>query len=125
MNITVKTEKTNDFMARIREAFTSLDKGEKPEVSYAISFDDPNDLLSFLTRNRLTLFKSIRDHKRVTMPELAHEMRRDSSSIRRDVNRLEEVGLVHSWLEVNPKGHGKIRVVEPAATDSILLQAAL
>ena len=54
---------------------------------------------------------------------LANELQRDIRAVSRDVNMLEEVGLLRTSYQTNP-GHGRLRIVEPVAQE-YLLQASL
>ena len=48
------------------------------------------------------------------MTALASELKRDLKSVRRDVGKLERVGVVRTREQVNP-GHGRIKIVETIA----------
>jgi hypothetical protein len=45
---------------------------------------------------------------------LAAVLKRDSKSVRRDVVKLEQAGMLRTYEEINP-GYGRVRIVEPVA----------
>jgi predicted transcriptional regulator len=45
---------------------------------------------------------------------LAKKLKRDPKSVRRDVAKLEQYGIVRTREEINP-GHGRVKIVEPVA----------
>jgi predicted transcriptional regulator len=44
----------------------------------------------------------------------AKKLGRDPKSVRRDVAKLEQYGVVRTREEINP-GHGRVKIVEPVA----------
>jgi hypothetical protein len=47
-------------------------------------------------------------------PLLAAALKRDPKSVRRDVMKLERVGVLRAREEINP-GHGRVKIAEPVA----------
>jgi predicted transcriptional regulator len=52
--------------------------------------------------------------KPYSVTELARVLKRDPRSVRRDVKKLEEFGVVRTREAINP-GHGRVKIVEPVA----------
>ncbi|HEU5340217.1 hypothetical protein [Edaphobacter sp.] len=50
---------------------------------------------------------------------LAKKLKRDPKSVRRDVAKLEQYGVVRTQQEINP-GHNRVKIVEPVAERSEL-----
>jgi len=119
----IKSDGFEGFSARARSVAKRIDAGERIEESVVLNFADPLDLLSVLTAQRIRLFQVIRSRKDISVSGLAAETKRDVKSVRRDVARLEDCGIVRTELRSNP-GHGHVRVVLPVAR-KIALQATL
>ena len=86
-------------------------KSIEPEL--AVTFDSPLALAEVLTPERVRLCQIARTGS-FSLSALAAELKRDPKAVRRDVATLEEYGLLRTHLEPNP-GHGRVRIVEPAA----------
>jgi len=54
-NITIKTGTADEFMTRIKSVMGAIDKGEPIRPSYTLSFEDPTEMLHFLSKTRLKL----------------------------------------------------------------------
>jgi predicted transcriptional regulator len=93
--------------ARLRE------RGVRLAAEKIITFADPQDMMECLTAQRVRLCQTVRK-KRLSITGLAHELGRNRGSVTRDVNKLQQYGLLRLREEVNP-GHGIIQIVEPAA----------
>ncbi len=52
--------------------------------------------------------------KPYSVTALAKKLGRDPKSVRRDVAKLEQCGVVRTREEIN-LGHGRVKIVEPAA----------
>jgi predicted transcriptional regulator len=100
------------FFSRAREHARKLDKGEELEAEITISFENPADMIRVLSAERIRLLKMAK--KPSLVGELASCLKRDTRAVSRDINLLENFGLVHSSYVSNP-GHGKRRVVETRA----------
>ena len=117
---TVKTETVKDFFARGKQVAAMLDKGEKIAPQKIISFEDSNDLIKFISKTRLMLLAAIRKSPD-SISHLAHRLHRSRSAIDKDVQLLEEVGIVKSEYMANP-GHGRCRIIRAADSKPIRLQ---
>jgi len=118
--VLVTSERVKDFFARGREIAKLIDQ-KKPIPSYRIiSFEDPNDLVKFLTQNKLRLVSMVR-RKPDSITGLAKTLKRSRASVDRDVQELESVGIVTSKYMINP-GHGKCKIIMATDTKPVKLQ---
>lgn len=112
-----KVRVTNDgvkgFLGKAREHARKLDRGETLLPEMTISFENANDILSVLSPQRIRVLEFA---KRGPKPvaNLANGLNRDLRAVSRDVDLLEQFGLLRSRYEANP-GHGRRRIVEPCA----------
>jgi predicted transcriptional regulator len=108
---------TNDgvkgFFGRAREHARRLDRGEKLAPEITISFENPSDILQILTAQRIRVLELAKKGPS-PVARLAGELGRDLRAVSRDVELLEEFGLLRTRYEANP-GHGRRRIVEPCA----------
>ena len=116
----VKTETLADFFARGKSIAKQLDKGEIPAFQRIVSFEDPEDLIKFLTQTKRALLAAIRK-KPKSISTLANELHRSRSAIDKDIQMLESIGIVESEYVSNP-GHGRCRVIKTADTNPIKLR---
>ena len=70
-------------------------------------------MFEVLTAQRLRMVAMART-KPYSVTALAKKLKRDPKSVRRDVKKLEEFGVVRTREEINP-GHGRVKIVEPVA----------
>jgi predicted transcriptional regulator len=117
MSKIVKVRIINDvakgFFERARQRARKLDRNEKLAAELTISFESATDMMRVLSPQRLRLLHAART-KPVPVSELASGLKRDTRAVTRDIDLLEQFGLIRSRYEVNP-GHGKRRIVEPRA----------
>lgn len=112
--ISVKTGSASEFMDRVKQVMRSADKGEALKPSHTVMFEDPKELLHFLSESKLKLIAVIRNHPD-SITNLAKAIHRDRSAVGRDIQELEKFGLVKVHQEVNP-GHGHHKIVELVAS---------
>ena len=94
-------------MARLADADQPM-----PEER-TVSFEDPADLLRLLTASRLDLFRSVKAEPG-SITVIAGRLHRDRSAVKRDVDRLAQVGLV--TIETKTlRGHGLRKEIRAAA----------
>ena len=101
------------FFSRAREHARKLDRCERSEPEITISFENPTDMIRVLSAERIRLLKMTRNPSPVA--ELASCLKRDTRAVSRDIDLLENFGLLRSRYVANP-GHGRRRVVEARAT---------
>jgi len=103
------------FFTRARERARKLDRGERVTPEIVISFEDPADLLRVLSVQRIRLLR-LAKKKPMPVSDLAGRLKRDPRAVSRDVDLLEEFGLLRSRYETNP-GHGRRRIVDARASE--------
>ena len=70
-------------------------------------------MVEVLTEQRLRLIEAVKQRP-LSITHLASALKRDPKSVRRDVGKLERIGVLRTRQQANP-GHGKIKIVEPVA----------
>jgi len=113
MNITIHTDGFEGFMARSRERAKKMDRGERIKPSRGITFESPAQMFELLTVERVRVVEMARTRP-YSVTELAKALKRDPRSVRRDVRKLMEFGVVRTREAINP-GHGRVKIVEPVA----------
>ena len=113
MRINVHTDGFEGHVKRSLARAKKLARGERIEPQIAITFANPLDMLEILTAERVRLCAVAREEP-VSVSALAQKLKRDPKSVRRDVLKLEQAGLLRTREAVNP-GHGRLRIVEPLA----------
>lgn len=116
---TIKTESREEFFARGKSIAALLDKGKKLTPNRIISFEDPDDLIKFLTKPKLALLSAIRKRPD-SISHLATKLHRSRSAIDKDIRLLESIGIVKSEYIANP-GHGKLRIIKTIDSNPIKL----
>jgi predicted transcriptional regulator len=111
--VRVRNDGVKGFFGRAREHARKLDRGADPVPELTISFENPGDIVQILSPERIRLLELA---KKGTKPlsTLATGLKRDTRAVSRDIELLEQFGLVRTRYESNP-GHGKRRIVEPRA----------
>ncbi len=113
----VKARVTNDgvkgFFGRVRGHARKLDQGEKLAPEMTISFENPSDIMLVLSPQRIRVLEFARKGPKA-VSSLASGLKRDTRAVSRDVELLEEFGLLRTRYESNP-GHGRRRIVESCA----------
>ena len=115
----VKVRVTNDglkgFFGRAREHARKLDRGEKLAAEMTISFENPSDIMLILSPQRIRVLEFAKKKRGATaVSTLASGLKRDTRAVSRDVELLEQFGLLRTRYEANP-GHGRRRIVEACA----------
>jgi predicted transcriptional regulator len=113
MKVTVHADGFEGHVERSMARAKRLARKERIEPGITLTFADPLDMLDVLTAKRLMLMKVARQGK-YSVSSLAAVLNRDPKSVRRDVVKLEQAGMLRTYEEVNP-GHGRVRIVEPVA----------
>ncbi len=113
LNVVVKHETRSAFRRQAVARARDLDRGAGIEPSITITFEDPIEMGRFLTERKLMLLRIIREHPG-PVSSIAKRLRRDRSAVARDIEKLEDLGLLRTRLESNP-GHGRHRTVAVSA----------
>ena len=101
--VLVTSESLEEFFARGKRTAMLLDQKKRvpAPARRIISFEDPNDLVRFLTKNKLRLVSTVR-RKPNSVTGLAKTLKRSRASVDRDIQELESVGIIKSKVVVNP-----------------------
>ena len=121
-NLTVNLGDENAFFARGRTIAALADAGHPIPSDWTIRFGDPVDLLKVLTPARLQLIGALKAGPS-SITALSNHLRRDRSSVRKDVEHLQLRGVLQVEHKVLP-GRGKQKEVSLTA-ERIQLQALL
>jgi len=113
MRVNIRTDGFEGYAKRALQRARKLDRKVPIRAEKTITFEDPLAMVEVLTAERLRLVKQLRV-KPLTMTALASALNRDTSSVRRDVSKLEYFGVLRTRGQVNP-GHGRVKIVEPIA----------
>ena len=112
--VRVGVETVDGFFSRSRDRARKLDRGEKIAPEIIVSFEDPADMLRVLSAQRVRVLR-LAKMKSMPVSDLAGQLKRDTRAVSRDVDLLEEFGLLRSRYETNP-GHGRRRIVDARAS---------
>jgi predicted transcriptional regulator len=74
-----------------------------------LEFKDPQHLMSVLSKERNRIIKLVLAGN-ISLKDLSEKLERHTTAITRDVNLLEEAGMVKTYYSANP-GHGRMRIV--------------
>ena len=121
-NVTVRTGTVEDFLARSRKIARRMDRGKELQPEYTLTFEDPADMFSVMSPGRLELFRAVKKEPS-SITALAQRLKRDRSSVKKDIDQLMAAGLL-DVKEVPLPGHGRQKFVR-AVADSIQLQAVV
>ena len=113
MKVAIHTDGFEGARKRSLTVARKLDRGERIKPRVGITFDSPLDMLGFLTAARVRLCEVARQEPS-SISALAAKLDRDPASVRRDVKKLESIGVLRTREQVNP-GHGRVKIVEPVA----------
>ena len=111
--VRARNDGAKGFFGRAREHARALDRGEKLAPEMTISFENPSDILQILSPQRIRILEFARKGAK-PVSSLASGLKRDTRAVSRDVELLEQFGLLRTRYETNP-GHGRRRIVEPRA----------
>lgn len=112
MRISIGTEE--EFFARGRKIAKLADQRREIPETFEISFGDPIDAVRLLTPARIGIFQAVKKEPG-SITSIAARLGRDRSAVKRDVDVLEEAGLV--VVDVMPNaGHGVHKIVRAMAS---------
>ena len=103
------------FFNRAREHARKLDRGEELAAQKTVSFESVNDMIRVLSPERVRILRATREGAK-PVSSVASGLKRDTRAVSRDIDLLEQFGLLHTRYEANP-GHGKRRMVEALAAE--------
>ncbi len=122
-HVVIETAEVASFFRREREVTRLADADAPIPGTRIISFGDPSELLAAITPSRIALVRAVRERPE-SITGLARRMKRDRAAVARDIKLLNDYGLVDLADEANP-GHGRHKIVKPAATGSLRLEATI
>lgn len=111
--VVIRTDDVNGFFERAKDAARRADRGQAFEGKVTLSFEDPQRMFTLLSEERRRLMSEVM-HELKTINELTSRLRRNRSSITKDVGLLEKLGLIVSSRQSNP-GHGIQKLVQSVA----------
>ncbi|MFA7241214.1 MAG: MarR family transcriptional regulator [Sulfuricellaceae bacterium] len=111
--LVIRTDNAAGFFERARNAARKADRGENFEERVTLSFEDPQQMFTVLSEARRHLMLEVMQEPK-TISELSVRLQRNRSSVTKDVNLLEKIGLVVSQRQTNP-GHGIQKIVRSVA----------
>lgn len=122
MKLTVHSDGLEGFGKRSLDRARKLDRGEKLKPEKIITFENPVEMSKVLTPQRVRLYQIVK-RRETTVTGLANDLKRDRSSVSRDVRLLELKGLLTTYQATNP-GHGRVKIVT-APVDKLTLTAQI
>jgi predicted transcriptional regulator len=122
MQLTIHTDGLEGFRRRSLERARKMDRGEKLRPEKSITFENPIEMAKVLTPERIRLYQVVKQRE-TSVTDLAQGLKRDRSSVSRDVRLLEMKGLVTTRQVANP-GHGRVKLVA-APMEKLTLVAEL
>ena len=111
-------EVMNRSLARAKQRML----GETVRPEHHILFEHPEDMVSFMTPQRIRLYREVKE-RALSVTDLAKALDRNRSAVSRDVKALRERRLVKLTKIVNP-GHGLVTLVS-ARAKNIQLRASI
>ena len=122
MRLKIHTDGFEGFRRRSLELARKMDRGEKLRPEKSITFENPIEMAKVLTPERIRLYQIVKQRE-TSVTDLAQGLKRDRSSVSRDVRLLEMKGLLTTRQVANP-GHGRVKMVT-APVEKLTLVAEL
>ncbi len=120
MKTVIRTGNVEGFFKRGRNVARLADQGKTIPAERIIAYEDPEDLARILTSAKIALFRAIKERPG-SITDIASRLQRDRSAVKRDIDDLEQAGLVSVEEKPHP-GHGRLKEVR-AAADRVVLEA--
>lgn len=120
MKTVIKTGNVEGFFKRGRTVARLADQGKPIPAERIIAYEAPEDLARILTTAKIALFRAIKAQPG-SITDIAARLKRDRSAVKRDIDDLEQAGLVNVEEKPYP-GHGRLKEVR-AAADRVILEA--
>lgn len=121
-SVIVSTGTVEEYFARGRKIARQVDRGDLQTPEFTLTFEDPGDMFAVMTPARLELFRAAKANPS-SITAIAHQLQRDRSTVKKDVDILVAAGLLNVE-EVPLPGHGRQKFVR-ATADRIQLQAVV
>ena len=120
-NIKIGISNTHQILNNFKKAGEAVKKGESPQKSERVYFENINTLKNILTDKRLALLRTIKERKPKSIYELAKMLNRDIKNINTDVSKLSELG----FITLTKSKTERVRVSPTVDYDKILLEIAV
>lgn len=118
MNTIIQVGNADDFFKRGRAVALQIDKGESIPSQTIISFENREDLIDIITKAKLNLISEVKS-KPGSIADLSARLKRDRSSVSRDISKLAKFGLL--TVEEKPfPGHGRMKEVRVTSENLLL-----
>lgn len=108
--LVIKMGTADEFFSDLHKIAHALDTKKNIKPIRKLIFQDPIELLRFLTESKIKLINHIRKHPD-SITNIAKAVHRNRVAVQRDVSEMEKFGLVKISEEINP-GHGKHKIVK-------------
>jgi predicted transcriptional regulator len=118
--LTITTGNEQAFFEHGHRIARALDRGESLPAERVLRFEDPAEMMRLMTSARLALFRAVKEQPG-SITAIAQRLRRDRSAVKRDLDALQDAGMVAVDEKVLP-GHGRMRDMR-ATAPSVRLQA--
>ena len=122
MKTVIRTGSVEGFFKRGRDIARLADQGKPIPAERVIAYEDPEELARILTTAKIALFRAIKERPG-SITDIAARLNRDRSAVKRDIDDLEQAGLVSVEERLHP-GHGRLKEVR-ASADRIVLEAVI
>jgi predicted transcriptional regulator len=122
MKTVIRTGSVEGFFKRGRDIARLADQGKPIPAERVIAYEDPEELARILTTAKIALFRAIKERPG-SITDIAARLNRDRSAVKRDIDDLEQAGLVSVEERLHP-GHGRLKEVR-AAAERIVLEAVI
>ncbi len=120
MKTIIKTGNVEGFFKRGRDIARRADTGKSLPAERTITYEDPEDLARILTAAKIALFRAVKEQPG-SITDIATRLQRDRSAVKRDIDDLEQAGLISVEEKPYP-GHGRLKEVR-ASADKVVLEA--
>lgn len=120
MKTIIKTGNVEGFFKRGRDIAQRADAGKSIPAERVITYEDPEDLAKILTGAKIALFRAVKEQPG-SITDIASRLQRDRSAVKRDIDDLQQAGLVSVEEKPYP-GHGRLKEVR-ASADKVVLEA--
>lgn len=120
MKTVIKTGNVEGFFKRGRDIARQADAGKPIPAERVITYEDPEDLARILTSAKIALFRAVKEQPG-SITDIATRLQRDRSAVKRDIDDLQQAGLVSVEEKPYP-GHGRLKEVR-ASADQVILEA--
>ena len=109
----IRVERVDSFFERGRKLAKAADRGNAIPSSRVVAFEDVESLLHVLTEKRVLLLRQV-NATPTSISGLLKKLKRDRSTVTRDVQVLERFGVIQVSEKPLP-GHGRQKWVAPLA----------